>query len=401
MRRPLQKTLMSFLTFVIFCSVSLSQKVITLNEAVQMALTNHPSAKNADLKVEAAKASVKGFPYFSPAEFYYIYGQTHSAIYNKYYGVTQNLGSPFTVYRNLKLGKEQVTLFEKEKTISIKQLTATVKSAYMDLLYFNLMSKQTRDEVELSGDFEHYYPDSVNMTDAFLLEKAEVQSIFADVQRRNFLAEEELSYSTNLMKQLLCTKDTLILSDTTMELYAIAAFNLGTDKFYPVTQTGYFEQIQKVKICEVGVERSKLTPEIEAGYFNQEIGSLSGFKGFTLGITIPLFFNSHVAKIKEAEISRKITQNELEYQKLELLKTIENLKIRLNQYFVNISYYRENALIEADVLINFSLKMIAENKISYHNYLKNITKAFNIKKEYLDALKLYNETAIDLERYIN
>jgi hypothetical protein len=68
---------------------------------------------------------------------------------------------------------------------------------------------------------------------------------------------------------------------------------------------------------------------------------------------------------------------------------------------VNISYYRENALEESDILIQSSANHLIDKQIGYPVYLENITKAYGIKSAYLAAIRLYNETAIELEHYIN
>jgi cobalt-zinc-cadmium resistance protein CzcA len=119
------------------------------------------------------------------------------------------------------------------------------------------------------------------------------------------------------------------------------------------------------------------------------------------GLSIPLIFNAQTAKIKEARINQKITANETEYQKLYLKKNIENLQIRLNQYFVNISYFRENALDEAETIIQSSVNQLIDKKITYSVYLGNIIKAYGIRSSYLTAIRLYNETAIEMEHYLN
>jgi len=376
-----------------------AQRAIHLNDAVQLAIANHPLAKNADLRVQNAESSVNAYPYLKPTEFNFIYGQTHSATYTKSFEISQNLGSPFTQYQNIKYGKEQVRLAKSDQALSLKQLTSMVKSAYMKWLFDRMVIQQTLSEAELCGDFENYF--SANLPDSLMLPKASAQSLYADVQRRLYIAEEEFKYSTNQMKQLLCISEMPVLSDTTMELYAIAAFRPGKDKFEPWTYIDYYEQKQKLTDCEVNLERSKLTPEIKGGYFTQQIEQQYGFRGYMIGLNFPVFFNGQSAKIKEAKINREIAKNELEFQKSNLRSTIENLQVRLDQDFVSISYYRENALPEADLIINNSLQRLADKKITYNVHLENITKAFGMKLAYLVELRNYNETAIELEHYLN
>jgi cobalt-zinc-cadmium resistance protein CzcA len=378
-----------------------AQKVININDAVQIATTNNPVVKNAGLKVEGAMASASSFPNFKPTEVSFNYGQIHSSIYTKTFEISQNLGSPFTQWQNMKLEKEKVQLSKSDQAITLKQFTALVKKAYMKLLFDNLLAKLTEQEALSCGDFENFYPETAVVPDSLMPEKASAQSLYADVQRRLYIEQEEARISTNQIQQMLGMSETPVLADSSMEIYAIEAFRQGTDKFQPYTYVDYYEQIQKVTNCQVNVERSKLTPEITAGYFVQDVNHISGFKGYMFGLSIPLIFNAQTAKIKEARINQKITANETEYQKLYLKKNIENLQIRLNQYFVNISYFRENALDEAETIIQSSVNQLIDKKITYSVYLGNIIKAYGIRSSYLTAIRLYNETAIEMEHYLN
>jgi heavy metal efflux system protein len=293
---------------------AIAQKVININEAVQIAISNNPTAKNAELKVEGATASATSFPTFKPTEFNFGYGQIHSSIYTKAFEVSQSLGSPFTQWQNMKLEREKEQFAKHDQKITLKQLTALVKTAYMKVLYNNLIYKLLQKESSDCGDFENFYPETIKTADSLMPEKIKAQSLFADVQRRLYLAEEEIQYSTNQLQQILGTSEALVLADTTMELYAIEVFNQGADKFEPFTYQTYYEQMQKVRNREIRLEQSKLTPEITAGYFVQEINHVPGFKGYTLGLSIPLIFNGQVSKIRQAKINQKITENESAYQ---------------------------------------------------------------------------------------
>jgi len=82
-------------------------------------------------------------------------------------------------------------------------------------------------------------------------------------------------------------------------------------------------------------------------------------------------------------------------------KNIENLKIKLDQCFVQISFYRENALHHADVLVKYALKKFKNDDMDYAEFLKNMEYALKIQLDYLDRMNAYNETAIQLEYYLD
>ena len=83
------------------------------------------------------------------------------------------------------------------------------------------------------------------------------------------------------------------------------------------------------------------------------------------------------------------------------VKTIENLKIQLDKYFIHISFYRENALHKADLLIQTANQQFQKKEIEYIAYFEALESALKIQLDYLEKVKLYNQTAIELESYID
>jgi cobalt-zinc-cadmium resistance protein CzcA len=149
------------------------------------------------------------------------------------------------------------------------------------------------------------------------------------------------------------------------------------------------------------LERSKFSPELYAGYFNHEIGKVKGFEGFRVGVSFPLWFLPQKAKTTEARINFSMAQNDYEYQKFSIQKTIENLKIQLDKLFVQISYFRENALNQADLLLKNDWVKFTNQEIKYHEYLLSVGTSFKIKLDYLESLRQYNLAAFQLEYYLN
>ncbi len=374
---------------------------LTINNAVDIALANNPIAKNAELRVQSATNQQLSKIGFGNTEVNYQYGQLNTAAKDNYFEVLQNFGSPLTTLRKEANIKRNIILSEAEQKLAIKQLTADVKTAYMNLIYEQNLISSLSEGVKLYSEFISIVETDYNLGETTLLEKATLETQYADIQNRKFQAEGDYSIAFNKLQQIMFTTDKLITSDSVLEMYSIDFKRTGADKFYPHEYLSYFEAFCGVRQSEIQLEQSKFFPEIRAGYFNQQINNVSGFEGFKIGISLPLWFLPQKAKVLNARINSDIAKNEFEYQQFTTDKTIENLKIQLDKLFVQISYFRENALNLADILLKTSLEKLQLNEIEYIQYAKIVDTAQKIKTDYLDTLRMYNITAIQLEYYIN
>ncbi|NJO69131.1 MAG: TolC family protein [Bacteroidetes bacterium] len=234
-----------------------------------------------------------------------------------------------------------------------------------------------------------------------LMEKTMAELRVAESQRKQIVAEEQLKIETNRLNRFIYSEGPYAPVQKELELYGIRFPENMEDKFYPFTFKDYFQQQVQQKNLELGLEKSKYFPEFRVGYFQQDIASLKNLRGFQVGVVFPIWFFPQAARVKESKLKRDIALNQVTLQTYELEQSIDDLKIKLDQAFINIIYYRENALNQADLLINTTALKYQNGEIEYMEYLQNISEALKIKEEYLKCLLNYNITAVELEYYLN
>jgi heavy metal efflux system protein len=377
-------------------------KVITLNGALNIALQNSPIAKNAELKLEATELHKKAIFDLAGTSVNFHYGQINSDLNDKFLEINQSFGSiPVHIQKNRVVNSE-IKISKSEQQLVIRDIIAKVKIAWFQWVF----ALQKVHSIEIEATLFKDYMKSVNMDtiiidDSISLEKLDLQTKYAESQNRLFQASEDYKIATNQILQLLFTDENLVPSDTMMELYAIEVKTAGPDKFFPIRYINYYTELSNLKKAEIGLERAKLFPEFYVGYFNQELMHINGFQGISAGLTIPLWYFPQKSRIKEAQISHKISLNELEYQKFIIQKKIENLRIKLDQLYVQISYYRENALVRADAIEKVALSQYEKQLINYPELIQRVNPVFTTRLEYLEKVMLYNTTAVELEYYVN
>ena len=374
-------------------------KVLTMDDAVKMALSNHPSSRNAALNVEAAQTR-KGFQP-EPLSLTWEYGEINSQVKDNRLSVIQDFGSPFTHYQRSKLYKSELELSQSQQKITQKQLIAKVKEAYFRWIYQISVNSLIKQESDLYEEFLRIAKLHFELGESNLLEKTMAETKYAESQRKTLTAQEQLKIAVNYLNRSIYSEENYQPAMTDLDLYSIS-FPEGTaDKFYPYTFKEYYQREVNQKKAELSLEKSRLTPGISAGYFNQSIEPVKNLQGFQIGISVPLWFLPQAARIKEARINSEIAANTATQQTYELEQTIDDLKIKLDQQFISVIYYRENALNQAEMLIKMAVLKLKKEEIEYTEYLQSISEAMKIKEEYLNTLLLYNLTAIELEYFLN
>ncbi len=382
-------------------SQSVEQKYITLNEAVNLLLSNNPHAKNARLQVEVAHANKASSIEINPTEFTYSYGQLNNAVNDMYFEVNQNFGSPLAHYYKHKMNNEDLNYQKTLCKIAINELTALLKSSWFEWVFAQNKVALVEEELRIFEEtLDGFFNDTiaVNSNKPLLMQ---AQTKYADIQNRNFQASQDYKLASNKMKGLLFTTDEIAPADTTLEMYAISTKTNGPDKFYPATYIQLYNENINLKKWESNYERSKLFPEITAGYFNQQIDLVKGFEGIMVGITVPLWFFPQKAKIKQASLQQNIARNELDYHKFDLELRIENLKIELDKLFVQISFFSENVLKQIENDEQLTITRYKNHEMPLNEMLDTVQAIYSKRLEFLEAVKKYNQVAVELEFLVN
>lgn len=376
-------------------------RVVTLDDAVNMAISNHPQSKNAALSVEAAKARLSGSVSLNPAQLSWEHGQLYSPVNDSRFTVSQDFGSPVTHIRRHRLYSNESELSLILEKISRKQLIAAVKGAYFRWVHQISVNTLILRESDLYEELLLSILRKYEQNDSLILEKTLAELKFAEIQRKVMLSEEQLKLAVNALNRQMYSEEPVQPDVKELDLYTIRFTQNQSDKFYPYTFKDYFQQQVNNQNAGLELEKSYLFPGISAGYFHQRVGPVKNLQGFQIGLTVPLWFQPQVSRIKEARIQRDMAMNEAVLNNYELEQTIDDLKIKLDQEFINVIYFRENALKQADLLIETAVLKLQKQAISYTEYLQIITEAIKIKEEYLRSILNYNLTAVELEYYLN
>ena len=370
-----------------------------MDEAVAIAMTNHPIARNAALAEQKDALMQRQAVEFAPLQVKY--WQLNSNIGNdRLWSVTQEFGAIPEHVRRARHYRMITSARQAERALTLDELAWQVKSAYMDAVYY-------RQRLRIMQEHNHYFEALISIAEIYLtadsiaeLEKVSAGTLYAAYQGRMYIAEEELKRAETRLRQLIYYPGGIEISQTELELYQIHPDKSVNERFESVKHQAVDDAQQQETKSVVELEKSKLFPGIHAGYLNQHIEGMNNFQGWMVGLSVPLWIRPQQARIKQAEIDVQIKANETEYRQFAGSQHVETLMSLLNEYFVQISFSKENLLVEAKLTLEKIEQDFSAGQIT--NYTEAFTKVNNAvssKLNHLENINYYNQTALELEYF--
>jgi cobalt-zinc-cadmium resistance protein CzcA len=167
---------------------------------------------------------------------------------------------------------------------------------------------------------------------------------------------------------------------------------------------------QQIEIAQAmrEVAKSKILPQVSVGYFNL---SLTGnpdkqgipapaserYSGLQAGLSLPLFFGAQRSELKTALLIKEMAEINASYYKNIVEGKYEQQKLEIVKLQKSVTYYRNKALPNANLIIENARKSFYSGAIGYIEYFQNLQQAMDIKMGYLTALSQYNSACIELE----
>lgn len=378
---------------------------INLNQAVQMALDSNLAVQSSAYSVNVQKA-LKGASWDIPKTAIDLeYGQLNSSVNDNNLSVSQSFAFP-TVYINQnKLASANVASSEWEFKISQLQIATQVKQVYYQLTYLYSRQKLFIYQDSLYSGFLRAAALRAETGETNRLEMITARSQSMEVKNQLHEVNADLDIYKHKLQTLLNTD--LAISPADSVLIRIE-YNPSADS---LSLTGnpsaaYMQQQLEVSHLEKKLEKSKMMPDFNIGYFSQTMnpeisglnpGNADRFNGILAGIAIPLWAPPYAARTKAAGLKEKVTQTNAEYFSRSLAGNYRSLMGEYAKYKNSIDYYEQQAIPEADMIIKQASLGYKAGAIDYLDYIMNLNRALSIKQNYLDALNNYNQTIISID----
>jgi len=375
---------------------------ISFNAAYDTALRNNLQIRASDLQIERSKA-LQGTWFDMPKTGVFVENedinpQDPQGILK--IGLSQSV-EWFGVYKARKnLLQQQVKSVEISKQIKALEIKRDLQTTYYTLWY--LQSKQL-----LWQRLDSIY---TSLATAAVLrvktgESAGLDSIAAMARANettvqlNLLVRDIQVQQQNLQK-VLNTSNTYLPEVTTMQKIQVALTDSALTN-HPQIQL----QQQNISIAqaELGVQQQSRKPDFQGRFFTQRLYGLSNpYSGFSVSMGIPLFSGSaYRNRVKAAQLEQNYQQSVLEYDRLVLTTSYNQSYQQLLKDQDLLRYYESKGLLQAEAIIKSSNLAYRGGEINFAELSQYLSQAIDIQKNYLDVLQQYNQSAIQLNYYLN
>ena len=414
LKRKSVKTMSLLLMFFLGSSIintTKAQPSITINlqQAVQMALDSNLSIRSSAYAVDVQKA-LKGVAWDLPktaidAEF----GQFNSYSNDNSFTLSQSFAFPTVYINQKKLADASVKSSEWELKTSQLEIATNVKQVYWQLAYLYSKQRLLIYQDSLFSGLLRAAELRVQTGETNRLEMISARSQSREVKNQLQQTMADVQIFRQKLQTLLNTPIALYPADTVLRRLE-SNINPENSAFVANPSLGYMQQQVDVSRLEKNLERSRMLPDFTIGYFSQTIrgtqevdgiprtfGTGDRFNGVQAGIAIPLWFAPFTAKSKAAKLKELMVSTNAEYYNKSVQGNYQSLIAENGKYLNSVLYYEQQAIPEANLIIDQATQSFKAGAIDYLDYILTLNRALAIKQNYLDALNNYNQNILSID----
>lgn len=375
-----------------------AQTLVTLDSALASALRSHPQMRLSQQQVEQQRALRKG-SFSLPNTELFLSGPAADRMVG---GVLQSFEAPLVYLQQSRVASQNIRVAESALYVNQATLIRDVKLAYLNLQFAqtNRQRLAYQDSIfqALSAAAQRRY----EAGDADLLERvsAEIRArettqglAMAQAEEEN--ARQQLRLLTgmqgvNLIPSQPFGKSTLA--------FPAADNNRPTDSLaFSVAPTlRFYRQSIALTQQQLRLERSRLFPGLVFGYQNQGDPESRILPRFTFGITVPLAFWTVSSRIRAAKLQVQMAHSQLAVAQRNQSSEYHRVLTDYQKFAQSLNYYETAALQQAQTIISVATRSYNAGESSYFVYLQSLNQAFEINRTYLDTVRGYNQSIIEL-----
>ncbi len=371
-------------------SVEAQQRPVTMDEAVEMAVQNHPVIRATDLQIQQSE-SLKDLPYsLGDTEISYqgdgLFRENGQRV--NQIGVVQNIPNPASVKAQNVLQNEIVKQSYLGKELTKRELILEVKQTYLDL--------QQRKELrqiykQLLQTYEQYLQMATVRVDigaANNIEKLTIQSALSEYR---LLLNQSILEIENLEKQLvnLLNTDQSVTSTDSLTMMAFESRDsLNNLQIQIASQDILIEQ------ANIELLKTDLKPDFNIGYSTQNYFEGGWLHGLQAGIDIPLFKKQNKQKVKAQKLQIEVAQIKLDVKKQRLNQELLAIENVIYLYNSGVNHYQEQLENINPEIIRISKLNYEAGEISYLELLNTLNISSKNQISYLEQVLAYNKAVV-------
>ena len=369
---------------------------MTLEKAIQIALLNNREYNAYKLKLDQSRALLPSA--FSLDKTTFFMGRDQNNVADNGHplniiGVEQSFSFPTVYTAQYKVNKSAVSLSEKELERQKLFLIMNVSKAYYRLIY--LMNKEIHYKT-LDSLYRNFALDSESKYkrgDIGNLERMNANARYQQVKLSLNTLKYEREEACQRLNLLLHTETRIRVPYEPLRELELRETILEND---PGLQYRKLETQQQQEL--VRLEKNRLLPDITLSFYNgtNRFAEAQNYRGYEIGISVPLFFAGDRSRIKATEIGVAISKNLEENYLIDINLKVAKLKSELKKYKESLEYYHTTGRALSREIIASAQKSYKMGEIDSYQLVQSMENAMIIEVEYIDWLIEYNDIVLEL-----
>lgn len=382
----------------LFAFQTQAQEVLTIENAVNLAIENNAELKSYALNVEEKDALIGSAFSFDKTSIYYSYDENNMAVNDKplkVFGVAQDFKFPTVYFAEKKLNKASHNIAEANYNLQLLALKKEVYETYYNLSYANEKSKTIRYLDSLYSNFSKASERRFELGETNYLEMITAKSKHKQLET---LHKQVLKEIIQYQKQLTKVVQTDLESFETQPLAKLELNNMLSS-----SNEGYslFESSKSYYKAAQQLEKQQLLPDLSLEYFQGTNSTLnSNIKGYQFGVKIPLLFSGNASKIKASKLAYEAADEAQKNYSLSYEAEYYSLLAKVEQYEESLNYYETQGKELSEEIIKTAERSFKHGEIDFFQYIQSIENAKEIELDYLENLNKYNQTIIAINYLI-
>ncbi|MFI5171838.1 MAG: CusA/CzcA family heavy metal efflux RND transporter [Chitinophagales bacterium] len=400
---PSAVTAILVFTGIFICSNVQAQtaKTISLDSAIQIALRNNPLIQSAQLDIQRNTQLKKTSFNLPKTEVFF---ENEDKINSEdagilKIGITQGIEFPTTYIARGNMNSQNVKLSETNFALTQTELIKNVTLSWYTLFHFLQLQSLAESKDSLFANYEANAKLRFETGETNYLEQISAQAKYREIALQLQQARTDVAIAQLQLMQLLNT-DEPVMIDVQFAAELSEPPLTGASKDHPYTDY-YMLQIDladyKKKLAV-----SEMLPDVSVRYFNQNwLGIEPGYKGYSIGVGIPIAFWNYTAKIKAAETEMQIAEKVYQNKQSEFSSSYAAFLRELEKNKTAVTFYETTGLLQADEILNTATEMYEVGEAGYFEFINAVEQSFSIRTDYLQNIYAYNKTIINLNYFIN
>lgn len=364
------------------------QRPITADEAVQMALSNHPSIRAADLQVQQSQ-TLQNLPY-SPGTTDISY--QGNGLYREngqrvnQFGFVQNIPNPAANKAHNALQDEVVKSNSLHKSLTESELRLQVRQVYFDLQQKMELRALYQRLVRTYSSYFEIAKKRVDVGAANAIETLTIQSAMNEYRLLERQAGMEISTLEQRLKVLLNTDENVTATDSLQMLPYTGLTGTNT------LRVQLAQQQMEVEQAVVPVIKSSMKPSFNFGYSAQNYFDGGWLYGAQAGVQIPLFNKPVKKRLEAQQLQVEVAGARYEAERLNASQQLLSVDNAIRLYAEGVNYYWEQ--LES---INPEIERISElnyqaGELSYLELLNTLNLLASNNKSYWEQVLAHNQS---------